>query len=461
MSEAEVMQGVFSSIQVVISLFSTFFAMISAYIAGLYFFLNRAPVALKLLAFFLLSVGLVFLAGAAISQQRLQVGLLAAWAKMSSPAIAVDAVLRNPFPVSLPPGLVAVRRGRQRWMADRPVRVSGARLHDVPLSLEGGDREAMIAGGDADLMVTRRDILQFSSAAACAAAFPRRSHAQPRPAMLTRPIPSTNEPLPVVGLGTWQTFDVGAERAALDQRKEVLRILLEAGGKVIDSSPMYGRAEAVVGTLLTEMQAHAKTFLATKVWTSGEAAGVAQMKASAAKLQAPVIDLMQIHNLLDWRTHLATLRAWKEQKKFRYIGITHYTDPALDELAAIIRAERIDFVQFGYSIASRAAEARLLPLCAERGVAVLVNQPFDSGSPVRPGERQGPARVGLRARLRQLEPVLPQVHPGPPRRHLRDPRHRPARPHARQPRRRPRPPAGRGPAQAHGGVLGRAVRASR
>jgi diketogulonate reductase-like aldo/keto reductase len=198
--------------------------------------------------------------------------------------------------------------------------------------------------------------------------------------MLTRPIPATKEPLPVVGLGTWQTFDVGDERTALDQRKEVLRILLDAGGKVIDSSPMYGRAEAVVGALLTEMEAREKTFLATKVWTSGEAAGIAQMKASSVKLQAPAIDLMQIHNLLDWRTHLRTLRAWKEQKKFRYIGITHYTDPALDELAAIIRAERIDFVQFGYSVASRAAEARLLPLCAERGVAVIVNQPFDSGS---------------------------------------------------------------------------------
>jgi diketogulonate reductase-like aldo/keto reductase len=198
--------------------------------------------------------------------------------------------------------------------------------------------------------------------------------------MLTRPIPSTNEPLPVVGLGTWQAFDVGAERAALDRRKEVLRILLEAGGKAIDSSPMYGRAEAVVGTLLDELRAHGKTFLATKVWTSGEAAGIAQMDASSAKLQAPVIDLLQIHNLLDWRTHLRTLRTWKEQKKFRYIGVTHYTVPALDELAAVIRAERIDFVQFAYSIDVRAAEARLLPLCAERGVAVIVNRPFDSGS---------------------------------------------------------------------------------
>jgi diketogulonate reductase-like aldo/keto reductase len=197
--------------------------------------------------------------------------------------------------------------------------------------------------------------------------------------MLTRPIPKTAEPLPVIGLGTWQAFDVGSSRADLDQRKQVLQVLMEAGGKVIDSSPMYGRAEAVVGTLLAEMQARDKVFLATKVWTAGEAAGVAQMNASLAKLKAPALELMQIHNLVDWRTHLRTLRAWKERKTFRYIGITHYTVPALDELAAIIRAEPIDFVQFGYSINVREAETRLLPLCAERGVAVIANQPFDSG----------------------------------------------------------------------------------
>lgn len=197
--------------------------------------------------------------------------------------------------------------------------------------------------------------------------------------MLTRPIPKTREPVPIIGLGTWQTFDVGSDRADLDQREEVLRVLFEAGGKVIDSSPMYGRAEAVVGTLLAQMKAHDKAFLATKVWTSGDTAGIAQMNASLAKLQAPALDLMQIHNLVDWRIHLRTLRAWKEQKKLRYIGITHYTVPALDDLAAIIRAEPIDFVQFAYSISARAAEARLLPLCAERGVAVIINQPFDSG----------------------------------------------------------------------------------
>ena len=197
--------------------------------------------------------------------------------------------------------------------------------------------------------------------------------------MLTRPIPKSQEPLPVVGLGTWQAFDIGPDRAGREQRKEVLRALFEAGGRVIDSSPMYGRAEEAVGTLLAEMEAHDKAFLATKVWTSGEAAGVKQMNASFAKLQVPAIDLMQIHNLVDWRTHLETLRAWKEKKRFRYIGITHYTVSALDDLAAVIRAEPIDFVQLAYSIDMREPESSLLPLAAERGVAVLVNRPFSSG----------------------------------------------------------------------------------
>lgn len=197
--------------------------------------------------------------------------------------------------------------------------------------------------------------------------------------MLKRRIPSSGEELPAVGLGTWQTFDVGGDRGELDQRQEVLRVLFEAGGSVIDSSPMYGRAEAVTGALLTRMKARDKAFLATKVWTTGERAGIQQMQSSAAKLQTGTIDLMQIHNLQDWRTHLKTLRAWKEQGTFRYVGITHYTVSALDDLAAIIRAERLDFVQFGYSIGVRAAEQRLLPLCAERGVAVIANQPFDSG----------------------------------------------------------------------------------
>ena len=197
--------------------------------------------------------------------------------------------------------------------------------------------------------------------------------------MLTRPIPSTGEALPVIGFGTWQTFDVGQDRAALDQRREVLQVLFDAGGRIIDSSPMYGRAEAVVGQLLKEMKARDKAFLATKVWTSGERAGIAQMQASLDKLGDTRIELMQIHNLVDWRAHLKTLRKWKEQGRFRYIGITHYTNPALDELADILKAERLDFVQMGYSLPERRAEQRLLPTAAERGVAVIANQPFDSG----------------------------------------------------------------------------------
>lgn len=216
------------------------------------------------------------------------------------------------------------------------------------------------------------------AAGACAALPGARGQASPN-IMHTRPIPRTGEPLPVVGVGTWQTFDVATTPEELQPRKEVLRVLFEGGGRVIDSSPMYGRAEQAVGILLKDMRAFDKAFLATKVWTSGEAAGIRQMTDSAAKMGAR-IDLMQVHNLLDWRTHLKTLRAWKAQENVRYIGITHYTVPALDELATVIRAEpEIDFVQLAYSINVREAEARLLPLCAERGIAVLINQPFDSG----------------------------------------------------------------------------------
>jgi diketogulonate reductase-like aldo/keto reductase len=197
--------------------------------------------------------------------------------------------------------------------------------------------------------------------------------------MLTRPIPSTNEPLPVIGVGTWQAFDVGPDRAALDQRRQVLQALFDTGGSVIDSSPMYGRAEEVVGALLAEMKAHDKAFLATKVWTSGVAAGIAQMKSSLAKFQAPAIDLMQIHNLVDWRTHLRTLREWKQAGRVRYIGVTHYTAGAYDELERVLRAEPLDFVQVNYSLGEREAERRILPLAHERGMAVLVNRPFTEG----------------------------------------------------------------------------------
>ncbi len=200
--------------------------------------------------------------------------------------------------------------------------------------------------------------------------------------MISRPIPKTGEMLPVIGLGTWQTFDVGQnndDAAALENLSTVLRLLFDGGGKVIDSSPMYGRAEAVVGELLAKMHSRERAFLATKVWTSGREAGIAEMRRSAELLKTRVIDLMQIHNLVDWRTQLATLRKMKEAGQVRYVGITHYTPSAFGDLATIVEREEIDFVQLPYSIDVRDAEKRMLPLAAERRVAVMVNRPFGGG----------------------------------------------------------------------------------
>ena len=206
----------------------------------------------------------------------------------------------------------------------------------------------------------------------------------PDPLISSRPIPSTGELMPVIGLGTWPVFDVGGEESARRPLREVVRRLLDTGARMIDSSPMYGRAEAVTGDLLADSQARPHAFLATKVWTTGRERGIEQMRRSAGLLRSAVIDLMQIHNLVDWRTHLATLRRMKEAETIRYIGITHYTDRALSDLAHILENEPgIDFVQCGYSLAARAAERELLPVAAARGVAVIVNQPIGQGSLLR------------------------------------------------------------------------------
>ena len=199
--------------------------------------------------------------------------------------------------------------------------------------------------------------------------------------VLKRRIPSSGEEVPAVGLGTWPMFDVGLGDGPRGPLREVARALLAAGGSVIDSSPMYGRAEAVVGDLVAELGARDRVFLATKVWTSGRERGRAEIRRSAERLRTRSIDLLQIHNLLDWRTHLETLRAMKGEGAVRYIGLTHYTDAALPELARILEAERdIDFVQCAYSLAQRAAERALLPVAAARGVAVLLNRPLGQGA---------------------------------------------------------------------------------
>lgn len=197
--------------------------------------------------------------------------------------------------------------------------------------------------------------------------------------MITRNIPSTNEALPVIGIGTWKTFDVSPQ-SDTEPLKQVLKTMHHAGATLIDSSPMYGHAEEVIGEVSQATGMADSFFYATKVWIQGKDEGIQQMQDSMRKMRRETIDLMQIHNLVDWKTHLQTLRKWKEEGKVKYIGITHYTDNMHDELVRIISSEQIDFVQFNYSITARNAENRLLPAAADHGVATLINRPFGEGA---------------------------------------------------------------------------------
>jgi aryl-alcohol dehydrogenase-like predicted oxidoreductase len=184
----------------------------------------------------------------------------------------------------------------------------------------------------------------------------------------------------VIGLGTWQTFDVGASAAERASLSEVLRAFAEEGGKVLDSSPMYGSSEEVAGDLAAALGLRPRLFVATKVWTTGKAAGIRQMEDSMRKLRARPVDLMQVHNLVDVDTHLETLREWKEEGRVRYVGVTHYTAGGAEAVARLVERRPVDFVQINYSIGERDAERRLLPLARERGVAVIANRPFAGGS---------------------------------------------------------------------------------
>jgi diketogulonate reductase-like aldo/keto reductase len=207
--------------------------------------------------------------------------------------------------------------------------------------------------------------------------------------LLRRAIPSSGEMIAAIGLGTWQTFDVGASVAERAPLVEVLREFIALGGRVIDSSPMYGRSEDVAGALMRSIGVPDNMFVATKVWTRGEAAGIAQMRASSEKLatqKGKALDLMQVHNLVDVETHLATLAAWKRERRIRYVGITHYTESAYDDVAALIEKQKpgaIDFLQINYSVAEQSAAKRLLPLAATRKIAVIVNRPFAGGELLR------------------------------------------------------------------------------
>ncbi|NND12079.1 MAG: aldo/keto reductase [Flavobacteriaceae bacterium] len=198
--------------------------------------------------------------------------------------------------------------------------------------------------------------------------------------IMKRKIPSSGEELPVVGLGTWQTFDVGNNAEKRAQLSQVLLKMKELGGAMIDSSPMYGTSESVVGDLTKQQGIQDHFFYATKVWTSGKAAGISQMQDSFNKMKRTQMDLMQIHNLVDWQTHVKTLREWKESGKIRYWGFTHYTNSSHETLAKLIKSEQPDFVQFNYSINERHAEISLLNVAKDQGTAVIINRPYDGGS---------------------------------------------------------------------------------
>ena len=234
--------------------------------------------------------------------------------------------------------------------------------------------------------MTRAAFLRLATVTAAALILGGRSEsslAAPATAMQTRKIPASGEALPVIGLGTYQGFDGAPGSPEYGRLHGVLQALFAAGGSVIDSSPMYGRAEATTGELLAASNSRGKAFVASKVWTRGRAEGLRQMEASLRLLHADPLDLMQVHNLVDWRIHLATLRDWKAAGRIRYFGITHYSASAYDELAAVMRAERFDFLQINYSLDEREAERLILPLAAERGMAVLINRPFGGGGLLR------------------------------------------------------------------------------
>lgn len=232
--------------------------------------------------------------------------------------------------------------------------------------------------------INRREAMGVLMAAAAGFGGPASGEpAAPSTGMLRRRIPSSGEILPVIGLGTWQTFDVGTAEAERMPLAEVLSAFVELGGRLIDSSPMYGRSEEVAGEIAASLGLRDRLFVATKVWTRGKSAGLRQMEESMRKLRAKPVDLMQVHNLVDVHTHLPVLREWKKQGHVRYIGVTHYTAGSHEEVARILATEAVDFVQINYSVGELEAERRLLPLARDRGVAVIANRPFSGGDLIR------------------------------------------------------------------------------
>lgn len=224
----------------------------------------------------------------------------------------------------------------------------------------------------------RRRFLAGVASASLAAALPT-SRAVAQSPVLSKPIPSSGETIPAVGLGTWRSFDVGSDPQGRQACVDVVRAFFDAGGKVIDSSPMYGSSQAVLGYALQQVPHEGRLFSADKVWVSGREQGLAQIRESAADWGVQRFDLLQVHNLLDWQTQLESLQEMKAQGRVRYVGITTYGGLRHDAFERIMRDHPLDFIQITYNIVDRAAEQRLLPLAREKGIAVLANRPFGQG----------------------------------------------------------------------------------
>ena len=250
-------------------------------------------------------------------------------------------------------------------------------------------------------MIKRRQLLQLSAGLLASQSLQIRAGDTPAslPALplIQRPVPSSGELLPVMGMGTSRTFDTDGDEASLADLRTVLEAFFNGGGTAIDSSPMYGRAESRVGDVLRAMPEQPKIFAATKVWTTGRQQGIAQMEESARRMNVKQFDLIAIHNLQDWQTHIETLRQWKEQGKVRYIGITTSHGRDHDAFLDVMRNEPLDFVQFSYNIEDRTAEQKLLPLAAERGIATMINRPYQRGALF--NKSRGKALPGMAADL--------------------------------------------------------------
>ena len=225
-------------------------------------------------------------------------------------------------------------------------------------------------------MFSRRDFIALSSLSF----LPTLSNASMlNESMLKRVIPSSGEELPMIGLGTSRVFDIERSKNELNVREKILDIFYENGGRLIDTSPMYGMSEEIIGITAKKYIEKNRFFLATKVWTEGRENGMRQIEESFQKMRTDKISLIQVHNLLDWKTQIKTLRSLKDEGRIDYIGITHYKSNAFDEMIKIMKAEKVDFAQFNYSMGEREAEQKILPFCKDNGIATLINRPFMRG----------------------------------------------------------------------------------